>query len=66
MNQDFPVFLTKEEVCKKYPYFTLNSLKNILYKNYDGFKEKCVRRVGKRKILFNEKELINYIENNKG
>lgn len=58
-------FLTKEQAIEKFPFLTQNMLKNILFKDIDGFREKCVHRFGKR-ILIDEEALINFLDSHRG
>lgn len=55
------IFLTKNQAIEKYPFFTQNMMKNILHKNIDGFRKKCVRKLGRR-ILIDEDEFIKFID----
>ena len=57
-------YLTKKQACEKYPFLTENLLKNHLYKNIDGFRDKIVRRLGRR-VLIDEVALLEFIANNK-
>ncbi len=60
INQYTTSYLTKEQILKKYKFLSSNMLKNLLFKNINGFREKCIRKIGKR-ILINEIEFIKYI-----
>jgi hypothetical protein len=55
-------YLTIPQLLEKYPFFTKNMVKNILSNNIDGFREKCVKMIGRR-ILIDEDELKEFIKN---
>ncbi len=57
-------YLTQKQACKKYPFLTENMLKNLLFKNHNGFRDKIVRRLGRR-IFIDEIALLEFIANNK-
>ena len=57
-------YLTKKQACKKYPFLTENMLKNLIFKNHNGFRDKIVRRLGRR-VVINEVALLEFIANNK-
>lgn len=54
-------YLTRKQLLSKFPYISESMLKNILVKNIGGFREKVVRRIGRR-LLFNQEEFLKYIE----
>jgi hypothetical protein len=58
-------YLTKKQACEKYPFLTQNMLKNILFKNFGGFREKVVRKIGPRRILLDEGALLEFIGNSR-
>lgn len=57
-------YLTKKQVCQKYPFLTENMLKNLLFKDINGFRAKVVRKLGRRVILDEEAFLL-FISNSK-
>lgn len=57
-------YLTKRQACEKYPFLTENMLKNLLFKNVGGFREKIVRKLGRR-IILDEDALLLYLTNSK-
>jgi hypothetical protein len=65
MNKLPDRYLTKRQALQKYPFLTENMLKNILFKNIGDFREKVVRKLGRR-ILLDEEALLIFISNSKG
>ena len=62
---DLPThYLTRKQACEKYPFLTESMLKNLLFKNIGGFREACVRRIGRR-IFLDEQALPHFIANSK-
>lgn len=57
-------YLTKRQAIEKYPFLTPNMLKNLLFKDIQGFRSKVVRKLGRR-ILLDEEALLLYISNSK-
>ena len=57
-------YLTKQQAVEKYPFLTENMLKNLLFKNVGGFRNKVVRRLGRR-IILDEEALLLFISNSK-
>ncbi len=57
-------YLTKKQACQKYPFLSENMLKNLLFKDIGGFRNKVVRKWGRR-ILLDEDALLLYIASNK-
>lgn len=57
-------YLTKKQACQKYPFLTENMLKNLLFKNMGGFREKVVRKLGRR-IILDEAAFLFFISNSK-
>lgn len=49
-------------MCEKYSFLTQNRLKNFLYNNINGFREKVVRKFG-RIILIDEEAFLEYVAN---
>jgi hypothetical protein len=58
-------FLTKKQAIQKHPFLTENMLKNLLFKDVDGFRTKVVCRLGRR-ILLDENALIKFLDDNRG
>ncbi len=57
-------YLTKKQVCEKYPFLTENMLKNLLFRDAKGFRNQVVRKLGRR-IIIDEEALLDYISNSK-
>jgi hypothetical protein len=57
-------YLTKEQAIEKYPFLTKNMLKNHLFKNTGGFREKVVKKFG-RLILLDEEAFLLFLANSK-
>ena len=55
-------YLTKKQAIEKYPFLSANMLKNLLFKNTGGFREKVARKLGRR-ILLDEEALLLFIAN---
>ena len=53
-------YLNTEQLIEKYPFITKSMLKNTLDKDFNGFREKCVRKLGKR-ILIDEIKFLKYL-----
>lgn len=53
-----------DELCKKYNFLNRNTLKNLLSRNTNGFREKVVRKLG-RLNLYDEKALLQFLEESK-
>lgn len=65
MTDQLPTsYLTKEDALKKYPFLTMNMLKNILFKDIRNFRSKVVRKLGRR-ILLDEQAFLKYIAEGK-
>lgn len=60
MSEFCQTYLTKQQAVEKYAFLTENMLKNLLFKNHCGFREKAVRRIGRR-IVLDEKALLMFI-----
>ena len=54
-------YLTKDQAIEKYPFLTKNILKNLLFKDRDGFRTKVVRKLGRR-VLLDECALLKFLE----
>ncbi len=65
MSLDSRVYLTKKQALEKYGFLTENMLKNILFKNIGGFRNKVVRKIGRR-ILLDEQALLSFLDNSGG
>ena len=57
-------YLTKEQAIQKYAFLTGNMLKNLLFKNRDGFKTRVARKLGRR-VLLDEQALLSFIAESK-
>ena len=55
-------YLTKEGIIEKYPFLTMNMLRNLLFKDVGGFRTKVVKKLGKR-VLFDEKAFLLFLSN---
>jgi len=45
MTMQLPTkYLSKKDASSKYPFLTENTLKNLLFKNTDGFRDKVAHR----------------------
>jgi hypothetical protein len=44
-------YLTKKQAIEKYPFLSENMLKNLLFKNIGFFRDKVVKKIGRRIIL---------------
>lgn len=64
MNELPTQYLDKKQVIEKYPFFTANMLKNLLFKNPGEFRTKVVRKIGRRVIL-DEQALLRYLADSK-
>lgn len=57
-------YLTKKQACEKYPFLSENMLKNLLFKDIGGFRNKVVRKLGRR-IILDEEALLSFIAESK-
>lgn len=64
MNELPTQYLDKKQAVEKYPFFTANMLKNLLFKDIGGFRSKVVRKVGRR-IFLDEAALLRFIADSK-
>jgi len=64
MNELSQQYLTKRQAVEKYAFLTENMLKNLLFKNPGGFRDKVVRKLGRR-IVLDEKALLAFISESK-
>lgn len=64
VNELSQQYLTKKQTVEKYVFLTENMLKNLLFKNPDGFRDKVVRKIGRR-IVLDEKVLLMFIAESK-
>ena len=55
-------YLTKKQALEKYPFLTANMLKNILFKDINGFRAQVVRKLGRR-VLLDEEALLIFLSN---
>jgi hypothetical protein len=58
MKQISKNYLTKQQALEKYRFLSANMLKNLLFKNTDGFRNKVVRKLGRRVLLDEEAFLL--------
>jgi hypothetical protein len=64
MEQNSKTYLTTKQLIEKYPFLTRNRLKNLLFRNSGGLREKAVRRLG-RNLLIHEEALLQLISDSK-
>jgi hypothetical protein len=64
MNELSTQYLDKKKALQKYPFFTANMLKNLLFKDIGGFRSKVVRKVGRR-IFLDEIALLRFLADSK-
>jgi hypothetical protein len=57
-------YLTKNQAIEKYKFLTSNMLKNILFKDIGGFRNKVVVKLGRR-VLLDEQALLKFLAENK-
>ena len=60
MNELSQQYLTKKQAVEKYAFLTENMLKNLLFKNPGGFRDKVARKICRR-IVLDEKALLMFI-----
>lgn len=61
-NNNNPIsYLTVRQVAKKYPFLTISGWRWKIFSDKE-FKKKCVRYFGK-KVLLNERKILEFIEN---
>jgi hypothetical protein len=60
MNKLPTQFLNKKQALEKYQFLTENILKNLIFKNRGGFRDKVVRKLG-RLNLYDEEALLRFI-----
>jgi len=53
------MFLNQDQAVEKYNWLTKNFLKNLMFKDVDGFRSKVVKKVGRR-IFFDEAALLKF------
>jgi hypothetical protein len=64
MNQISKNYLTKQQALEKYQFLSANMLKNLMFKNINGFKSKVIRKLGRR-ILLDEDAFLLFISSSK-
>lgn len=64
MDEVPKTYLTKKQAIQKYPFLTENILKNLLFKDFRGFRAKIVRRLG-RKVILDEEALLQFFAESK-
>lgn len=57
-------YLTKRQAVEKYKFLTTNMLKNLLFKDVNGFRTKVVRKLGRR-VLIDEQALLEFLSSSK-
>jgi hypothetical protein len=55
-------YLTQEQAIEKYPFLTKNMLKNLMFKDTDGFRSKVIKKLGRR-ILLDEEAFLLFLSN---
>lgn len=65
MNEVNQQYLTKQQAVEKYAFLTANMLKNLLFKNPGGFRDRVARKIGRR-IVLDEQALLMFIAESKG
>ncbi|MBS0649428.1 MAG: hypothetical protein JSS10_09445 [Verrucomicrobia bacterium] len=65
MNNLPTQYLTKKQAIEKYPFLSENMLKNLLFKNIGFFRDKVVKKIGRRIILDEVALLLFLSESNK-
>lgn len=51
MSIESRIYLTRKQAIEKYGFLTENMLKNLLFKNVNGFRDQVVKKVGHRVLL---------------
>jgi hypothetical protein len=57
-------YLTREQALQKYSFLTASMLRNILFKDINGFRRKVVRKIGRR-IIIDEEALLRFLHESK-
>ena len=57
-------YLTLEQAYEKYKFLNKNRMKNLLAKNKNNFRDKCIRKIGHLSLL-DEDAFLAYIASNK-
>jgi len=58
-------FLTIKQLSEKYGFYTDSAIRNLIRLSTKNGFSFCIRRIG-AKILINEEDFLNWIENHKG
>ena len=58
-------YITKEQAIEKYSFLTRNMLKNLLFKDINGFRSKVVRKLGRR-IILDEEAFLLFLSRSRG
>ncbi len=54
-------YITVENLVKKHSFLTKNMIKNLIHKNLDNIREKCLKKFGRR-ILVDEDAFFKFID----
>jgi len=65
MNKLSERYLTKKQAIQKYGFLSENMLKNLLFKDVDGFRTKVAKKLGRR-VLLDEEALLLFISGQSG
>lgn len=65
MEQINRTYLTREQCLQRFSFLTENMLKNLLFKDIDGFRSKVVTKLGRR-LLFDQEAFLIFLASNKG
>ena len=57
-------YLTRKQCLQRFSFLTENMLKNLLFKDVDGFRSKVVTKLGRR-LLFDEEAFLIFLANRK-
>jgi len=57
-------YLRKKQASQKYPFLTENMLKNLLFKDINGFRSKVVKKIG-RCLILDEDALLRFLADSK-
>lgn len=55
-------YLSKKQAVEKYSFLTANILKNLLFKDVDGFRTQVAKKVGRR-VFLDENALGSFFAN---
>jgi hypothetical protein len=57
-------YLRLKQAIEKYPFLTRNILKNLIFKNVQGFRSRCICKIGRR-LLIDEVAFLQFIADGK-